>query len=135
MILQTARDIDVAGTDRYTGYGMLDARAALAASPSFFLDVSIDNVQVAQKGKKTVLQVLGTVDADRLKKAWVEIGEGEEPGKWKKASSDVKKAIKEGIITDLDAAQFRSSLTWTLRLIAEHKNGTKRESRFVLKLG
>jgi len=49
MILNSARDVGVPGIDQFTGHGVLDARAALAADRNFFIDASISSVAVTQE--------------------------------------------------------------------------------------
>lgn len=135
ILKQSARDIHVPGVDQYTGYGLLDARAALAQSPDFFLDVAIANVAVVQSGGKPLLRILGTVDADSLDQAWIEIGEGEDPESWKKVSRKIKDNVAAGPLDELEVKHFAGATTWTLRLIGKHKNGQQREARFLLELG
>ncbi|MFQ5881017.1 MAG: S8 family peptidase [Candidatus Methylomirabilales bacterium] len=135
MIRQSARDIEVPGWDQFTGYGLLDARAALAADPAFFIEARIAGVQVARRGKKVFLQVNGTINADRLKKAWIEIGKGEKPSEWKKVSQDVTQPVQDGALDAIPASHFKGAKQWTIRLMVEHENGKKREAWFSLKLG
>lgn len=134
MILNSARDIDVPGLDQNTGWGLLNAAAALQADPEFFVEARIENVAVASVDGKTVVRVTGTTDADRFRRSWMEIGAGEDPDKWKKAARTNKKAIRSGILGDIPAAEFQGVSQWTLRVVTEHKNGEKRENRFVLNL-
>ncbi len=131
MILQSARDVGVAGTDRLTGYGELDAAAALQADPDFYVEAVIDGVEVAG----AALRVLGTATADRLKSAWVELGKGEEPTSWKVVGEKVKKPVTGGALTEIDVNELRGASTWTLQLVVEHKDGTRRVNRYVLQLG
>ncbi len=133
MILQSAKDIDVPGTDQFTGYGLLDAAAALKADPKFHVDAAIDGVGVVNKGGPQV-RVTGTADADKFKRAWIEIGKGENPGRWKKVAQ-VRKAVQGGTLGDIPAAEFGGAKEWVIRLVVEHRNGRKRENRFILKLG
>lgn len=135
ILKQSARDIHVPGVDQYTGYGLLDARAALAQSPEYFLDVAIANVTVVQSGGKPRLQILGTVNADRLDHAWIEIGKGSDPDSWKKVSKKIKDTVAAGPLDELDVKHFAGASQWTLRLIGKHKDGQQREARFLLELG
>jgi len=135
ILLQNARDIHEPGIDRHSGYGMVDAYAALAAKKDFFIDARIDGVAVVQQGGKPLLRITGTADANSLRMAWIEIGEGDSPEKWKKVGSSFKQAVHSGILADLDVNLFRSSKVWTLRLVSKHKDGKTREARFVLRLG
>lgn len=135
IIKQSARDVAVPGVDQYTGYGIVDARAALNQSPEFFLDVAIENVAVVQAKGKPGLQILGTVSADQLDKAWIEIGEGSDPQSWKKVSKNIKDPVASGALDVLEVKHFAGATQWTLRLIGKHKSGREREARFVLDLG
>ncbi len=135
MIVQSARDVDPPGVDQFSGYGMLDARAALAADPEFFIDAMIHELKVVQKNGKPHVRVIGTVDADKLKQAWIEIGGGDDPQKWKKVSRNVNKPVHGGELDDLPAGHFSGAKKWTLRLVVQHKNGATREARFLLNLG
>ena len=49
ILTQSARDIDVPGVDQFTGYGLLDARAALTQPAGFFLEVGIAGVEVVHQ--------------------------------------------------------------------------------------
>jgi len=135
ILTQSARDIAVPGVDQYTGYGLLDARAALVQPPESFLEVGIADVAVVQRKGKPVLQILGTVNADRLDRAWIEIGEGSDPQSWKKVSKTIKDTVDGGALDELEVKHFSGSSQWTLRLIGTHKSGQQREARFVLDLG
>ncbi|MFQ5881018.1 MAG: S8 family serine peptidase [Candidatus Methylomirabilales bacterium] len=134
MILQSAKDIEVPGTDQHTGYGLLDVRAALAADPAFFIEARLTRVQPAQEGGQTVVRVSGTADANAFAKAWIEVGPGKHPTKWKQVSRTLTRPVKGGTLDDLAAGHFRGAKQWVLRLIVEHENGKRREARFQLKL-
>lgn len=134
-ILQSATDIEVPGKDQYTGYGLLNVPAALANDPGFFVESRIDGVKVVQEGGKMALRVFGIADADQFGRAWIEIGAGDDPGEWKKVSNRVAETSETGILDDLDVSYFQDSKVWIIRLITEHRNGKKREARFVLRLG
>lgn len=134
MLLQSARDIETPGVDQYSGYGLLDARAAMKADPEFFVDAAISGVQVTGKGKRQALAVLGTANADRFGNARVEMGQGKDPKSWKTVVKKVKKPVQGGELGDFPTAELAGSQQWTLRLVVEHKNGTEREARFLLSL-
>jgi len=135
VLLATARDVDVPGVDQFTGHGLLDAVAALRASADFSIDAAITGVAVTSKGGKPFVQVTGTAAADQWKTAWIEIGAGESPTQWKKVSRDLTQPVRGAVLDELDAENFRTAKKWTLRLVVEHKNGQRREARFVLSLG
>ncbi|MFQ5636249.1 MAG: S8 family serine peptidase, partial [Gammaproteobacteria bacterium] len=135
LLTQSARDIDVPGVDQFTGYGLLDARAALTQSPEFFLEVAIAGVTVAQREGRPVLQISGTADADRFDRAWIEIGAGSDPQSWKEVSKTIRTAVRDGALDELEVKHFAGAGQWTLRLIGKHRSGRQREARFVLDLG
>lgn len=82
IIKSTARDVGTPGVDQYTGYGIIDARAALKAPKDYFLFAGIERVEVIQKGPNQAVRVHGTADANAFKSARIEIGRGEAPTSW-----------------------------------------------------
>ncbi len=135
MLLHSAEDIEIPGFDQYTGYGLLDARAALSADPKFFVDALITSVKVVKTGKRPFVRVIGTADADQLKKAWVEIGAGEKPTEWKKVSWALSSSVRGAKLADIPTYLFAGSNRWTIRVITEHQNGRRREARSRLSFG
>ena len=129
MLLHSAEDIEVPGFDQYTGYGLLDARAALSADPKFFVDALITSVKVVKTGTRPFVRVTGTADADQLEKAWVEIGAGEKPTEWKNVSWALSSPVREAKLADIPTYLFAGSNRWTIRVITEHQNGRRREAR------
>jgi subtilisin family serine protease len=135
MLLQSARDIDAIGTNQFSGYGLLDIEAAVKADPDFFIEAGIAGVSVAQVAGRQMVRVSGTANADRMKQAQIEIGQGDDPKQWKKVGRTIGKPTVDGVIADLPAESFRGSKQWTLRVIVTHRNGRTREGRFKLSLG
>jgi subtilisin family serine protease len=134
VLQQSAKDIEVPGQDQYTGFGLVDARSALGASPGVKLQTEITGVEVVSEGGKQVVRVNGTATADRLKARWLEIGSGTEPTSWKRVGEG-KDGVENGVLGTIPAEEFRGSKTWTLRSVVEHENGQTREIRFQLDLG
>lgn len=135
IIEQSARDVDTPGRDRFTGYGLVDARAALAADPRFFIATRLDRVEPVQQGRQTVLAVQGTADADQFARAWLELGQGEAPAGFKRVGKELKAPVVDGTVGEIPVQELTGAKTWTLRLVTEHRNGRTREVRFVLNLG
>ena len=135
LLLQSAKDIETPGWDQYTGYGILDARAALSADPDFFILSRVLSIRSARKNGKQVVEVTGTADADHFKRAWIEIGKGENPTEWKKVTLDITKPVKLGVVGEVAAGNLRGAKVWIIRLVTEHNNGQRREARYKLKLG
>ncbi|MDX1736360.1 MAG: S8 family serine peptidase, partial [Halioglobus sp.] len=57
MLLQSAVDIERPGVDPLSGYGRLDAAAALAADPDFYIEALITGVATARQDGALVVQV------------------------------------------------------------------------------
>ena len=89
----------------------------------------------AQVRGKTVLRVKGTAAADALKEARIEIGAGDNPGRWTKVSRTISKPVSDGVLDELPIDALRSSKQWTVRVIVVNRNGRQREARFKLTLG
>ena len=135
MIIQSARDPGTVGVNPETGYGILDAKTALAADPHYYIDADIAEVSAQRTGAGTVVRVSGTADADRFASAWIEIGAGESPTEWRRVSRTLDNSVRGGQLDDLAAQNFAGAAVWTLRLVVKHVNGTNRETRHVLRLG
>ena len=134
MVLHSARDIETPGVDNYTGYGLLDATAALSADPDYFNESRISGVEVVTRNGKPVLRVMGTSDADDFKEAVIRLGKGADPKKWLEVNRKIAKPVTAGTLIELPAGVFKGAKQWTIRLITRHKNGPEREAHFSLKL-
>jgi len=134
MLLHSARDVGAPGVDQYTGYGVLDAKAALAADPKFFIDARIDAVEVIQSDNGLAVQVLGIASASDFSSARIDIGVGETPKKWiTTPAKDIDTAIaSRATLAVIPASVFSGASVWTLRLIVTEKSGRTREARYRL---
>lgn len=135
ILLQSARDIETPGKDNLTGYGLVDARAALSVSPDFFIRSEISGVAIVQDGGKVELAVKGSADARQFKRAYVEIGAGETPTAWKSAGIEVKKPVTDGEIGRIDAGLFAGSNVWIIRLVVVDAGGRERVFWYKLNIG
>lgn len=135
ILKSTARDVGVPGVDQFTGYGMIDARAALSAPKDYFLFAGISRVEAVRKGDSQAIRVYGTADANALKSARLEIGQGEAPKTWKAVGSAQKSGDAAGALGDVPATAFAGAKVWQIRIVVTHENGNVREARFKLKLG
>lgn len=134
ILLNSARDVGEPGIDQFTGYGLVDARAALAADPKFFITADVGGVAVGNGPSGPVVNVTGTADADALKDAHLEIGAGEKPTAFTAVATPIAQAVHNGIIGAIPADSFKGSSVWIIRLVVAHKNGRMREARFRLQL-
>lgn len=135
IIKSTARDVGAPGVDQYTGYGIIDAAAALKAPRDFLLAAGIDRVEVVQAGGKQSVRVFGTADANALKAARIDLGQGDAPTTWKQVGTAKKNAGPDAVLADIPSSAFQGGTVWQIRLLVEHKNGAVREARFKLNLG
>jgi subtilisin family serine protease len=135
IIRSTARDVGTPGVDQYTGYGIIDARAALKAPKDYRLLVAIKRVEVVQKGGNQLVRVHGTADANDLKLARIEIGQGEAPMSWKAIGPAQKGAGPDSVLGDIPAVSLKGAAVWQIRVVVEHGDGSTKEARFKLTLG
>src|SRR5688572_28916828 len=98
IIESTARDAGTPEIDQYTGYGIVDAVAALKAPKDYFLFAGINRVEVVPQGKAPVVRVRGTADANALKSAHIEVGAGETPTSWKRVGAARKGAGPDAVL-------------------------------------
>jgi len=135
IIKSTARDVGTPGVDQFTGYGLIDARAALKAPKDYFLFAAISRVEVVQKGGQPAVRVHGTADANELKSAFIEVGPGDNPSSWTRIGEAQKSASADAVLGDIPSAALKGAKQWQLRIVVEHKDGSIREARFKLSLG
>jgi subtilisin family serine protease len=135
IIKSTARDVGTPGVDQYTGYGIIDARAALKAPKDYFLLAGISRVEVVQKGGNQTVRVRGTADANAFKSARLEIGQGDAPTSWTPIGAAQKGAGPDAVLGDIPAAAFKGATKWEIRVVVTHTDGSVREARFKLSLG
>ncbi len=136
ILLNSARDIGEPGNDQFSGYGMVDARAALTTSKDFFIAASISGVKVvAGPAGGQAVEVDGTANADEFADAHLEIGAGEEPKSFTPVATPLNASVANGALGVIDANSFAGSTVWIIRLVVHHKNGRMREARFRLQLG
>jgi len=135
IIKSTARDVGVPGVDQFTGYGIIDARAALKSPKDYKLLVGVNRVEVAQADGAQVVRVHGQADANALKEAVIEIGQGESPTKWTRIGPAKPSEEMDGTLGDIAATAFRGAKIWQIRVIVTHQNGAQHEARFRLSLG
>ncbi len=135
IIKSTARDTGTPGVDQYTGYGIVNAVAALKAPKDYFLFAGIDRVEVVQASGKVAVRVRGTADANALKSARIEIGQGDAPASWTRVGAAKKSAGPDAVLGEIPAAALQGAKVWQIRVVVEHTNGAAREARFKLNLG
>lgn len=134
MILHSAVDLEIPGIDSLTGFGLLNAKAALVADSTYFVDASIMGVNVVRRDGILLVQVNGSTDANRFESAELQFGEGQLPNDWQVAGKPIVSPVRSGLLAEIDASELGGAPTWTLRLITTHQDGSRREARFALNL-
>lgn len=135
ILLQSARDIETPGKDNLTGFGLVDARAALSVDPAFFILAEITGVAIVQDGGKVALTVQGSADARQFKRAVLEIGAGEQPTVWQDTGVTLRQAVRAGELGRIDAGMFAGSAVWIVRLTVEDASGRQRVFWYKLNIG
>ncbi len=133
MLKNSAKDISIPGIDQYTGYGLLDAGAAIKSDPEYFIETGITGVYVSSDKKS--IKVIGTANSDQFKSAKLDLGKGDTPTDWKSVGKKIKKPVKDGELGKIKVKQLKGSKKWTIRITTEHKNGSQRTAWFLLSLG
>ncbi len=133
ILLQSARDADTPGVDQFSGYGIVDAQAALRTPAGYFVEASISGVAVDQAN--ALIQVNGNALADEFDEAWIEIGPGPEPTSWKRIGSNLSNPVQDGIVGSIPFSELGGSPQWTIKLVVRHEDGRSREAWFLLSLG
>ena len=134
MIRQSARDIEVPGWDQFTGYGLVDARAALTADPGWYIVAKIHSLKGVQEAGQPVVEVVGTVEGSNLAGYEIQLGKGKEPKEWRTVAKKPRRKVVHNVVARLKAADFGAPGAWTVRLVARDRKGQTRESRAVITL-
>ncbi len=133
-LMQTASDVDSPGNDKYTGNGMVDARAALSVAADFSVTVAITRVEFVPADAPQFARVFGTIDASEFKRAWMQIGPGENPGAWRYVGPKRKFPIRDGELGTIPISQFSGADLWQVVVNVEHKNGVIKRAVFPITL-
>lgn len=125
MIIESADDVEVPGWDQLSGAGRLNAAASLKADPNYFLTAKVSEVAAVEVKGKTVIQVSGTAVGSRIEKYEIQIGQGENPTKWKIVAKEKGKSVTDGVLATFPVKELTATGTWTVRLVAEDGVKTK----------
>lgn len=134
MLMMSADDIEDPGWDLATGYGLVNARKALEADPDYYLYAELHRIAPARDGNRTVIQVFGTVGASQWGDYRVEVGLGENPANWRPVGRLAGGQIKENLLATLTPQDFGGTGSWSVRVVAQDRQGRTRESRQTLNL-
>lgn len=134
LITQSAVDVHLPGVDLTSGYGLINMEAALTADPAYFVTASIRGVEIVQTAAGVGAQVLGVATADRFRRAVLSIGRGSNPSRWESIDKRLPSQPTVGELGVIPAKRLKGSKQWTLRLEVVHRDGSQRESRFLLEV-
>lgn len=129
-LIATATDVEFPGKDKYTGYGLVNAQAALSVAADFSLTAEISSVELVTPEAPQFARVNGTIDASHFKRAWLQIGPGENPGEWRYVGPKRKFPIKNGVLATIPISNFSGSDLWQVVVNVEHQNGIVKRAAF-----
>lgn len=104
------------------------------AETDYHIDVTIDRVTFVDDDSGGRLDVLGTIDADRFKRAWVQIGAGETPKRWTYAGQKRKRPIHDDVLAKIPLSSLSSNDLWQVVVYVEHSNGEVRSASKAVRL-
>jgi uncharacterized protein YfiM (DUF2279 family) len=113
---------------------MVNAKLALGATGDFFVTAEISGIELLQSDAGEAIQVKGTIDADHFKRAWMQIGAGENPGAWKFVGQKRKYPIRGGVLGTVPITEFAGAELWQLVINVEHKNGVTKSARYPVRI-
>ncbi|MAE97053.1 MAG: hypothetical protein CL910_20575 [Deltaproteobacteria bacterium] len=136
MLRQSARDVAPAGVDQLTGYGRLDAAAALAADPDRYVEAVLARIELAPG--RQVLRIVGTADADAFASATLtatpilesarDEDEEDRPGR---IEVKIDAPVTSGILTRLDRGALADAAEWKVELEVRHQDGRTRRAGMI----
>lgn len=135
LIAQTARDIEAPGVDPLTGYGLVDASAAMAGDGDRWIEARIDSIDLIVQDGETLVRVSGSTGADRFSEATLRAAPERYPDDWIDVVEPLTRAVSDGVLGTFNPLQLRGSRRWVLQLKTTHESGEQRESRIVADLG
>jgi subtilisin family serine protease len=134
ILTQTATDIEAPGRDPNTGHGMVNPRAALAAAPGFRMIAEITKVELLPAEAPTHAHVWGTIDATQFKRAWLQIGPGENPGAWRFVGQKRKQPIRDALLATIPLKDFAPAGRWLVVVNVEDKSGVVKRAAFPVRI-
>jgi hypothetical protein len=132
--LAYAADTSVPGRGSISGNKLAFLQAAMNADGANFVTAEITGLEPVQTEAGTVLNVKGTIDASEFKRAWLQIGEGEKPDKWKYVGQKRKYAIHDGVLSVIPLGEFTDSGVWQVIVHVENRNGTRKSATYPIRI-
>lgn len=105
-----------------------------SSDSKLFLEADITGVELVEINKRDVIRVIGTVDASAFKRAWMKIGAGEEPERWKYVGQKRKYPVHNDTLGKIPLTEFYGNELWQIVVNVEHADGTIMTDTFQVKL-
>ncbi len=132
LMLYTAGEMEGPGWDVKSGAGRLDALRALTQDPSTILVPRITEYRInRQKKKITSVDVYGSVRGN-LENFIVEVGRGDDPGKWQTVFGPSRYGVNQGFICRIDGKYFQKGSKWSVRIVAVSPDGESRTQQVLV---
>ena len=128
IILATATDMNDPGWDGMTGYGLLNAAAAMRAYADGSVTAMITNIRVNRdvRDKVISLDLYGSVRGD-VREYFIEVGKGQRADDFKTIAGPLRGEKSYELIDRIDVAEhMRGSRHWILRLRVIGSDGEER---------
>ncbi len=132
--LAHAADVSKSGRSHSAGSKLVFTQSAMSANSADYVTAEITGLEPVQTEAGTVLNVRGTIDASEFKRAWLQIGEGEKPDKWKYVGQKRKYAIHDGVLSVIPLGEFTDSGVWQVVVHVEHRNGTRKSATYPIRI-
>ncbi|NIR68767.1 S8 family serine peptidase, partial [candidate division KSB1 bacterium] len=126
LLISTTDDLGQQGWDNFYASGRMNAFKAVQSA--FFSIVRIDYPKVDQGFANGPIHIRGTASGGFLEAYNLQIGVGETPEEWTELTRVRNRQVIDEPIWDLDIVSLSDTL-YTLRLIAENKDGTALEDK------
>jgi len=134
-LLMSCEDIETAGWDQHSGYGILNVPSALSNDPDHYLFARIAQIKPVRRAGQIQINVIGQATGSSLTGRWLQIawGENPAPNDWETvAFSD--EAQPDGLLGTILANKFARRGKWTIRILVADKQKTVRQGRATLNL-
>jgi subtilisin family serine protease len=131
VIEKTAKDIDPAGKDKFTGYGRVDAGAAMSAITGAPTDTTPPAVSITFPANGSYLTgavgIQGSVDDPALQSYQVQYGLGQKPASWTNIGTASTQSVQFGPLVNWDTDALTEGV-YSLRVVATDQAGNTADS-------
>ncbi|MBW2395338.1 MAG: S8 family serine peptidase, partial [Deltaproteobacteria bacterium] len=139
MLQQSARDVAPEGVDPLTGYGHLDAAAALAANPDRYVDARLVRIELTPGGQ--LFRIVGTAEADDFGEATLTFtpvltpDEAEDDEAPAPITLALAAPVRDGILARIERGALAGATDWQIQLQVTHTAGHGRRAGLAFTTG